>query len=117
MTPTWGMSQRLPRRIGPLKDKEVMLTGRTVSGLETVELGLANACVPDGELDDHTHALARQIVGNSWYTLRADKRLVNEGQRYTLAEGLTFERENSHGATPDTMDRLKAFGGKKKKQG
>ena len=42
MTPTWGMSQRLPRRIGPLKAKEMMLTGRIVSGPESVALGLAN---------------------------------------------------------------------------
>jgi enoyl-CoA hydratase/carnithine racemase len=115
MTPTWGMSQRLPRRIGPLKAKELMLTGRAVEGPEAVELGLANCCVPDDDLDEQTRALALQIVGNSWYTLRADKQLVNEGQRYTLADGLAFERASSHGATPDTMKRLKEFGGRNKK--
>jgi hypothetical protein len=46
--------------------------------------------------------------------LRTDKKLVNEGQRYTLADGLAFERANSSGATADTMKRLKEFGGRKK---
>ena len=112
MTPTWGMSQRLPRRIGPLRAKQMMFTGTPVSGAEAVVLGLANLCVPDAELESATNALAAQIVKNSWHTLRADKRLVNEGQRYTLADGLAFERRTSPGAGPDMAERLQAFGSK-----
>lgn len=112
MTPTWGMSQRLPRRIGSLKAKELMFSGRTVSGAEALVLGLVNACVPDDELAEAVANLAKDIVANSWHTLRADKRLVNEGQRYTLAEGLAFERRTSPGAGPDMAERLRAFGQK-----
>jgi enoyl-CoA hydratase/carnithine racemase len=115
MTPTWGMSQRLPRRIGPVRAKEMMLTGRTVDGAEAVALGLANDCVPDGDLEARSLELARSLVANSWWTLRADKKLVNEGQRYTLQEGLAYERANSTGATPDTLQRLQEFGSRKKK--
>jgi enoyl-CoA hydratase/carnithine racemase len=112
MTPTWGMSQRLPRRVGLLKAKEIMLTGRVIDGTESAEIGLSNLCVPDAELEHRAEELARTIVANSWWTLRADKKLVNEGQRFTLAEGLAHERENSPGATPDTLARLKEFGSK-----
>ena len=112
MTPTWGMSQRLPRRIGPAKAKMMMFTGAPISGAEAVALGLANVCVPDGELEAETERLARSMVANSWHTLRADKRLVNEGQRYTLAEALEFERKTSPGASPDMAERLKSFGTK-----
>ena len=115
MTPTWGMSQRLPRRVGPLRAKEMMLTGRVISGAESVAIGLSNACVADAELDEKTEELARSIAANSWYTLCADKKLVNEGQRYTLAEGLAFERSNSTGITPDTLARLGEFGSKKQR--
>ncbi|MCS5583819.1 MAG: enoyl-CoA hydratase/isomerase family protein, partial [Pseudomonadales bacterium] len=79
MTPLWGMSQRLPRRIGPIRAKEMMYTGRVVEGREAVEIGLANECVADDALIDRTIEIARQIVGNSWHTLRADKMLVNKG--------------------------------------
>lgn len=112
MTPTWGMSQRLPRRIGPLKAKELMFTGRAISGQEALAIGLVNACVPDDQLEAATNGLTASIVANSWHTLRADKRLVNEGQRYTLAEGLAYERRTSPGAGPDMAERLKAFGAK-----
>lgn len=110
MTPTWGMSQRLPRRIGPLKAKELMLTGRSITGVEAAAIGLVNACVVDEELEAATNELAATIAASSWHTLRADKRLVNEGQRYTLADGLAYERRTSPGAGPDMADRLQAFG-------
>lgn len=115
MTPTWGMTQRLPRRVGLLRAKELMLSGRVVDGKESAAIGLANACVPDAELESATEDLAARIAANSWHTLRADKKLLNEGQHYTLAAGLAFERSNSTGITPDTMTRLKQFGSKKRK--
>lgn len=112
MSPTWGMSQRLPRRVGLLAAKEMMYSGRVVSGAEAVQLGLANRCVADDALMTDTIAMARGFLANSWFTLRADKMLVNQGQRYTLAEGLRFERQNSPGRGPDLEQRLAAFGKK-----
>ncbi len=112
MSPTWGMSQRLPRRVGLLAAKEMMYSGRVVSGAEAVQLGLANRCVSDDALMTDTIAMARGFLANSWFTLRADKMLVNQGQRYTLAEGLRFERQNSPGRGPDLEQRLAAFGKK-----
>ncbi len=110
MTPTWGMSQRLWRRIGPLKAKEMMFTGKPLSGADALAAGLVNACFADDQLEQTANDLAAAIVANSWHTLRADKRLVNEGQQYTLAEGLAFERRTSPGAGPDMADRLRSFG-------
>src|SRR3954447_8144238 len=52
MSPTWGMSQRLPRRIGIGRAREMMYTGRVVTGAEAASIGLAVRCVPR----DHTHA-------------------------------------------------------------
>jgi len=110
MTPTWGMSQRLPRRIGPLRAKELMFSGRTVDGREAAAIGLANRSVPEAELEAATSELARQIVASSWHTLRADKKLVNEGQDFGLRDGLSYERRTSPGAGPDLAERLAAFG-------
>ena len=109
LTPLWGLSQRLPRRIGPLLAKEMMYTARRVGAQEAVQIGLANRVVPDEELDEATAAMAAQIAGNSWHTLRADKRLVNEGHNYTQAEGLAFERRTSPGAGPELAERLARF--------
>jgi enoyl-CoA hydratase/carnithine racemase len=110
MTPTWGMSQRLPRRIGALRAKELMWTGRTVSGPEAVALGLANHCVPDAELEPRTQALAREMAANSWFTLRVEKQLMAGGEALGLPEALAYERANSPGAGPDMQERLRGFG-------
>jgi enoyl-CoA hydratase/carnithine racemase len=115
MTPTWGMSQRLWRRIGPLKAKEMMFTGTPISGTEAAAIGLANRCVADAELEAVTNQFAATIAANSWHTIRADKRLVNEGQSFTLADGLAFERRTSPGAGPDMAERLKSFGSRSEK--
>jgi enoyl-CoA hydratase/carnithine racemase len=109
MTPLWGMSQRLPRRIGPVRAKEMMYTGRIVTGSEAVEIGLANECVADDALIDRTIEIARQIVGNSWHTLRADKMLVNKGMNLPLGEALVYERDNSPGADGSMQGRIKNF--------
>ena len=113
MTPTWGMSQRLPRRIGALRAKQLMWTGRAVSGRDAVALGLANECVPDAELAERTLALAHEIAANSWFTLRSEKVLMREGASLTASEALAYERANSPGAGPDMAERLKSFGAKK----
>ena len=109
MVPVWGMSQRLTRRIGPIKAKEMMFTGKVVSGSEAFRLGLANECVPENFLKDRTLEIANQIVQNSWHTLRSDKYLVNAGMSMSYEDGKLFEREKSPGPDPDMQDRIKSF--------
>jgi enoyl-CoA hydratase/carnithine racemase len=111
MSPTWGMSQRLPRRIGLLRAREMMFSGRVVSGAEAAAIGLANQCVADDALLETTIAMAQGFLANSWFTLRADKMLVNQGLNHTLRAGLEFEREKSPGRGPDMEERLRRFGG------
>jgi len=108
MAPTWGMSQRLPRRIGVVKAKEMMFSGRTINGQEAVDLGIANLCVPDDDLLNAAIKMAESFTRNSWHTLRADKALINVGQNNFLNDGLIEERENGPGVAPDMNDRLKA---------
>jgi len=109
LTPLWGMSQRLPRRIGILNAKEMMFTGRVVGGAEAFEIGLVNKCVADSKLSEEALKMARSIVENSWHTLRADKMLLNRGQDYGLKDGLEFERRNSPGRAGGEAERLSGF--------
>ena len=110
MSPTWGMTQRLPRRVGLLNARELMFSGRVVNGEEAVALGLANRCVPRDALLDEARAMARSFLENSWFTLRADKMLLNQGLNHGLEAGLGFEREHSPGREPGLADRLEGFG-------
>jgi len=109
MSPIWGMSQRLPRRVGIAKAKEMMYTGRPITGIEAMVMGLANACVPDDKLMDAAIKLGRDMLANSWFTLRADKMLISYGLEHDYREALRYERENSPGRDSDIEDRLKGF--------
>ena len=113
LTPLWGMSQRLPRRVGVAKAKEMMFTTRTYTGEEAVAMGLANMCVPDEDFDTQIEALARSILATSWFTNRAYKRLLEYTDGMSLHDGLRYEVEHHAGHGPDFLERIKTFGKKK----
>ena len=46
-----GPMYRLPRILGERRAKELMLTGKLLSGRQAYELGLVNACAPADDLD------------------------------------------------------------------
>jgi enoyl-CoA hydratase len=113
LTPVWGMSQRLPRRVGVAKAKEMMFTAKTFSGEEAVAMGLANLCVPDEDFEAEIEALARAILANSWFSNRANKRLLEKTDGMSLENGLRYEIEHNEGVGPDVIERISAFGKKK----
>ena len=109
LVPVWGMSQRLPRRVGAYKAREMMFTCRTYSGKEATAIGLANAWAPDAEFDDAVRALADEILAQSPYSHRANKRLLLETDGLPLEAGLAHEVYRSAGRGPDMQARIAAF--------
>ena len=116
LTPLWGMTKRLPLRIGPAAAKEMMYTGKRVMPEEALKIGLINRVVRDEDLEAETMVWAEQIAANSWHTLREDKRLLNDGLNYSYKEGLVFERTTSLGPGADMGERLAKLGPKAKKK-
>jgi enoyl-CoA hydratase len=106
MAPIWGMSVRLPERVGRGAAKEMMFTGRSVSGAEAARLGLANRCVRDDELDRTVAEVAAQIVANSWGTSRIDKQLLAASARAPRDEALLYERTAPFGFPGDMAERM-----------
>ena len=109
LVPVWGMSQRLPRRVGLAKAQEMTYTARTFSGREAEAMGLVNWCVPDAGFDAAVAGTARSILANSWYSLRANKRLYRETEGLPLRAGLSHEIHRSEGRGPDMAERIAAF--------
>ncbi len=50
-TPDSGATWLLPRRVGEVRARELLLLGRALSGTEAAEWGAIHRAVPDGELD------------------------------------------------------------------
>jgi enoyl-CoA hydratase len=110
LVPIWGMSVRLPERVGRSTAKELMFTSRRISGSEAAEIGLVDRCVPDTDLDATVAALATEIVANSAGTNRIVKRLLDDRSERTRREALLHERELPHGVPDDTSERMQRGG-------
>ena len=115
LTPIWGMSQRLPRRVGAAKAQEMMFTCRTYSGAEAAAMGLANMVFPDESFDAELAKLATTILENSWFSHRANKLLVRETDGLPLPAGLAHEVYRNEGVGPDMQARIAAFTSKSKR--
>lgn len=115
--PGAGGSQRLPRAIGALRAKQLMFTGKFLSGQEALAIGLVNEAVPAVRLMAHARALAASLSCNSPSGLRGAKHLVNKGLQLPLAAALDFEIEYVHRyatTDADATEGLRAFAEKRK---
>lgn len=113
LTPVWGMSQRLPRRVGIAMAREMMFLCRTYSGAEAAATGLANACFEDADFDRQVESWARELLANSWFSHRANKRLLIDTDGLPLAAGLAHETYRSAGVAPDSAERVLQFNKRK----
>ncbi|MGW0480993.1 enoyl-CoA hydratase-related protein [Nonomuraea sp. NPDC003214] len=60
----YGLSWVLPRVMGQQRAMDVLLSGRTFTGREAYELGLANRALPGGELLEHAQRYAADLAAN-----------------------------------------------------
>ena len=89
--PGAGGTQRLPRLVGVARAKELIFSGRLVSGGEALAIGLATVCVPAVEVLTEALAMAARFATGPTVALAAAKRAVDEGMDTDLAEGLRIE--------------------------
>jgi enoyl-CoA hydratase/carnithine racemase len=106
LVPIWGMSVRLPERIGTGRAKEMAFTCRRVDGREAERLGLADRCVADEELEQVTRDLAGSIIAGSRDTHRMTKALHAARPGMTRSAALMFERTRPFGLPRDREQRI-----------
>lgn len=90
--PAWGLSARLPRRVGVGRAKMMTLLQTVVSGPEAVGLGLAEVCVADDELDRAVLAMARTIADGDRVAAFRLKQLMGRSEQAAIAEQIAHER-------------------------
>ena len=110
--PGAGGSQRLPCAIGVLRARELILTGRFVSGRGAHAMGLASVCAPQGEFARTVADFTQDLLTKSHAGRRGAKYLVNEGMKGSLANGLELEMDYVHHYAinhADAVEGLMAF--------
>ncbi|ODT79238.1 MAG: enoyl-CoA hydratase [Pelagibacterium sp. SCN 64-44] len=106
-----GGSVRISRLIGADRMTEMMLTGRSYSGVEGERLGLAHHCVPEGQALTKAFELAEGIVRNSptinAFIIQAIAQIsIMPPEAGLYAESLTAALSQSG---PDAEEGLRAF--------
>jgi len=114
LTPVWGLSLRLPHRIGRAKASEMMFTCRSYSGPEALAMHLANFCFPDEEFDRELARLSADILANSWYSNQVNKRALIEIDGLSLSDAHGLELFKNEGLAPDAAGRVGTFFNPKK---
>jgi enoyl-CoA hydratase/carnithine racemase len=114
LTPIWGLSLRLPHRVGTAKAAEMIYTSRIYSGSQAHEMHLANFCFPDDRFEADLAALSKDILANSWYANQVNKRALMAADGLTLPEAHALEMFKNEGVAPDAQQRIARFVAKRK---
>jgi 2-(1,2-epoxy-1,2-dihydrophenyl)acetyl-CoA isomerase len=90
-TPDSGATWLLPRRVGEVRARELLLLGRTLSGAEAAEWGAIHRAVPGAELDAAVGEVVDRLASGPTVALGLTKWLLNAGASAELHAQLANE--------------------------
>lgn len=116
LSPDGSSSWYLPRRIGELRARELMLTNRKLSAAEAVEWGLANQVVKDEELMDEATKLAIRLAKGPTLSYGRVKTLLNDSFTHGLETQMEMESRGmaASARSKDAAEGVNAFLNKRK---
>jgi enoyl-CoA hydratase len=111
-----GAYYRVPLLIGIRKAKELIFTGKTLTGKEAEQIGLVNRAVPSDKLESTVDELAAELAELSPVAMRISKALINNTMLVDIEARLELILMSSLvGAnSEDRSEGIKAFNAKRK---
>jgi enoyl-CoA hydratase len=111
LVPGFGGGQRLARRVGVGRARELVMTGAVVDAAEALRMGLVNRVVEPAALMATARATAAAIAAAAPLAVAEAKRALARGADRPLADGLAFERQLFAGlfGTEDAHEGMRAF--------
>jgi enoyl-CoA hydratase/carnithine racemase len=116
LVPEYASSLLFPQRIGHVKAVEHLLLGDPFTGEMAVEMGIANAVLPAGEVVNHARRMAERFNALPPGAVRESKALMRRGSQALVletiaAEGAVFAKRLR---SPEAMEAFRAFFEKRK---
>jgi enoyl-CoA hydratase/carnithine racemase len=110
-----GGTQRLVRAVGQGVARDMLLTGRRITGVQAGAWGIASRIVADGETLAEALAVGRQLADGPAEAIQATKRLGVAASQVEIHEGLARERAEWLQArrSASTQEGLEAFADKR----
>jgi enoyl-CoA hydratase len=109
--PGFGGTQRLARRVGAARARQICMTGEIVGAEEALRIGWVDAVVAHDQLATHTERVARTIAGKAPLAVAAIKRTILRGQDVALPTANELETATfaSLFGTRDRSEGMRAF--------
>ncbi|KAK9992085.1 hypothetical protein SO802_027070 [Lithocarpus litseifolius] len=111
--PSWGLSQKLSRIIGPNKAREVSLTATPLTAEVAERLGFVNYVVEEGELLKKAREIGEGILKNNQDLVLRYKSVINDGLKLDLGHACALEKERAHdyynGMTKEQFEKMQQF--------
>lgn len=106
-----GPIYRLPRMIGMRRSKELMLTGKLLTGEQCADWGLVNAAAPKGEFDQLIKDFCAPLIDKSPFCMWMTKMAVNRGLDADTNSLITLETMTCNVVhhSEDAKEGVKAF--------
>ena len=111
ITPGFSGTQRLLRRVGVPRAKELIYTGRMVDAQEALSIGLIDHIYADEDLMDEALTIAKKIASNAPIAVRHVKLAINEGAQADIDTAIGIENKwfSRCFATADQKEGMRAF--------
>ena len=111
VVPGFGGTQRLPRRVGVAKAKELIFTGEMIDAEEALRVGLVDAVHAPEALLEAAVKTAGRIARNGPLAVAEAKRRVHMGQSMSLESAVTLAQRTFAGlfASEDQREGMTAF--------
>lgn len=111
ITPGFSGTQRLPRRVGLGKAKELIFSGKMIKADEAKEIGLVNAVYAPEELMNGAIEMAKSFTKNAPIAIKYAKACINRGMQVDIDDGIALENEffAMCYATKDQKEGMTAF--------
>jgi enoyl-CoA hydratase/carnithine racemase len=87
-----GGTQRLVRAVGQGVARDLLLTGRRITGAEATAMGIASRLVAAGSAAEEALRIARRLADGPLDAIQATKRLAVAASELPIEEGLARER-------------------------
>ena len=91
LTPDSGASWLLPRRIGEVRARDMLLLGRVISGVEAADWGMVHRAVPAAALTGEAESVVARLADGPTVALGLTKWLMHAGSQSTLEQQLRNE--------------------------
>ena len=91
LIPDVGGSSRLPSVVGLGRAKELIMTGKLISGTEAENIGLVNRAVPAEEVEEATDRLVDELLACAPIAVGLAKRVIDAAAKPALAATLELE--------------------------